>query len=214
MAYYQVNQIKQDVRVCMDMNRTDTALLAVADTDTLALDDIIRSKIVEAVDRVQMAAHYTMLELGHSFHNAPLVWEEMESGWVKLPQDFMRLVVFEMDDWERPVYVAITPIDPEYKKQKSRIKAIRGTAQRPVCVLAKRPVGNVLEFYSCKTDTASITQAIYIPYAEIDQNDMVDMSERCYEAVVWTIAGLTLTSCGEAEKAKEYFDKANTLLQR
>lgn len=212
--YFQANRIIQDVRVCLDENRTDTQLLSISDEDTLKLDEIIRSKIVEGVDRVQMAAPFSMLELGHSFHDAPLVWEDMESGWVKLPAEFMRLVVFEMDDWERPVYVAITPIDPEYKKQKSRIKAIRGTAQRPVCVIAKRPIGNVLEFYSCKTEDARITRAIYIPYAELNASDMVDMSERCYDAVVWTIAGLTLVSCGEADKANVYFDKANTLLER
>lgn len=202
----------QDVRICLDQNMTSDALLESGDIDTLALDDIIRSKILEAVQRVHMDAPNYLLEGGHNFGDA-VYWRELESGWVLLPPDFMRLVVFEMDDWEQAVYQAVSTDDPEYKKQRSRFKGIRGTAQHPVCAIAIRPEGRVLEFYSCKSKDAQVSRAMYIPYPKIDEDNGVDICERCYNAVVYTAAGLTLLTCGEVEKGNAVSELAQTYLK-
>ena len=202
----------QDVRICLDQNMTSDALLESGDIDTLALDDIIRSKILEAVQRVHMDAPNYLLEGGHNFGDA-VYWRELESGWVLLPPDFMRLVVFEMDDWEQAVYQAISTDDPEYEKQRSRFKGIRGTAQRPVCAIGIRPEGRVLEFYSCKSCHAQVSRAVYIPYPTIDEDGGVDVSERCYNAVVYTAAGLTLITCGEVEKGNNLSEMAQTFIK-
>ncbi|MBR1464943.1 MAG: hypothetical protein IJ607_01115 [Bacteroidaceae bacterium] len=208
---FQIDKIMQDVRICLDQNMTSDALLVSGDIDTLALDDIIRSKILEAVQRVHMDAPNYLLEGGHNFGDA-VYWRELESGWVLLPPDFMRLVVFEMDDWEQAVYQAISTDDPEYEKQRSRFKGIRGTAQRPVCAIAIRPEGRVLEFYSCKSENAKVSRAVYIPYPKIDEYGGIDISERCYDAVVYTAAGLTLLSCGETERGNSFSGLAQTFL--
>lgn len=209
---FQIEKIMQDVRICLDQNMTSDALLESGDIDTLALDDIIRSKILEAVQRVHMDAPNYLLEGGHNFGDA-VYWRELESGWVLLPPDFMRLVVFEMDDWEQAVYQAISTDDPEYEKQRSRFKGIRGTAQRPVCAIAIRPEGRVLEFYSCKSEDAQVSRAMYIPYPKIDEDNGVDICERCYNAVVYTAAGLTLLTCGEVEKGNAVSELAQTFLK-
>lgn len=209
---YQIDKIMQDVRICIDQNKTSDALLDSGDIDTLALDDIIRSKIVEAVERVHLSAPNHLLECGHNFGDA-VYWGDMESGWVLLPDDFMRLVVFEMDDWEQAVYQAISTDDAEYEKQHSRFKGLRGTSQRPVCALAIRPEGRVLEFYSCKSEAAQVSRAIYIPYPAIDDDGGVDVSERCYKAVVYTAAGLTLITCGEVDKGNNLSEMAQTFLK-
>lgn len=124
----------RDVRVCLDQNMTSEQLLYTDDVNTLALDDIVRSKILEAVVRVHTSAPTHMLEEGHNFGDS-IFWGDQESGCVLLPQDFMRLISFEMSDWERAVYTAISPTDPEYALQRQRVKALRGTAQKPVCVI-------------------------------------------------------------------------------
>lgn len=203
----------QDVRICLDQNMMSEALIESSDIDTLSLNEIVRSKILEAVRRVHLEAPNYLLEGGHNFGDA-VYWREMESGWVLLPRDFMRLVVFEMDDWEQAVYTAISIDDPDYEKQRSRFKGIRGTSQKPVCAIAIRPEGRVLEFYSCKSTDAQVSRAMYIPYPSIDEDGGVDVSERCYNAVVYTAAGLTLMTCGEVEKANTLSDLAKTFLQK
>lgn len=198
---YQVEKILQDVRVCLDRNKADDALLTDGDEETLLLDDIIRSKIVEAVDTVHATAPYWTLEQGHNFGDR-IFWGKMESGYILLPDDFLRLVVFEMSDWEKPVYEAITVDNPRYAQCRSRIKAIRGTAQRPVCVIAVETFGRILEFYSCKSENATVERAVYVPLARIDDNDGVDISKLCYEAAVNQIAALTLQTMGETQQAQ------------
>lgn len=209
---YQIDKIMQDVRVCIDQNTTSGSLVDSGDIDTLSLDEIIKSKILEAVERVHLNAPSYLLEGGHNFGDA-IYWRELESGWVLLPQDFLRLVVFEMSDWERAVYTAISTDDPDYEKQRSRFKGVRGTAQKPVCAIAIRPEGKVLEFYSCKSTDAQVSRAMYIPYPEIDEYGGVDISERCYKAVVYTAASLTLITLGEAEKGNMLAEVAKTFLQ-
>ncbi len=218
---FQIDKVMKDVRICLDQNMTSDALINSGDIDTLALDDIIKSKIVEAVQRVHMDAPNYLLENGHNFgdendgdaSDVAVYWRELESGWVLLPPDFMRLVVFEMDDWEQAVYSAISTDDPEYEKQRSRFKGIRGTAQRPVCAIAIRPEGRVLEFYSCKSEDAQVSRAMYIPYPNIDEDGGVDICERCYDAVVYTAAGLTLLTCGDVEKGNAVSELAQTFLK-
>lgn len=209
---YQIDKIMQDVRICIDQNMTSDALVESGDIDTLSLDEIIKSKILEAILRVHRDAPNYLLEGGHNFGDA-VYWRELESGWVILPQDFLRLVVFEMDDWEQAVYQAISTDDPEYEKQRSRFKGIRGTAQRPVCAIAIRPEGRVLEFYSCKSKNAQVSRAVYLPYPVIDEDGGVDVCERCYNAVVYTAAGLTLMTCGEVEKGNTVSELAQTFLK-
>ena len=208
---FQIDKIMQDVRICLDQNMASDALIESGDIDTLALDEIIKSKILEAIQRVHRDAPNYLLEGGHNFGDA-VYWRELESGWVLLPNDFLRLVVFEMDDWDQAVYQAISTDDPEYEKQQSRFKGIRGTAQRPVCAIGIRPEGRVLEFYSCKSTDAKVSRAIYIPYPKIDEDGGVDISERCYNAVIYTAAGLTLLTCGETEKGNSVSELAQTFL--
>ena len=204
----------QDVRVCLDQNMTSDALIEAEDSDTLSLDEIIRSKVPEAVLRVHVEAPVHLLECGHNMDGA-ICWDEGDcvSGWIPLPDDFLRLVVFSMDDWDCAVYTAISADSPLYAMQRSRFRGIRGTPQKPVCALGIRPEGRVLEFYSCRSRDAKVSRAVYIPCPEIDADGYVDCSERCYNAIVYAAAALTLQSCGESEKASVFSNLANTFLK-
>lgn len=202
----------RDVRVCLDQNMESDQLLLTGDVDTLSLDEIVRSKILEAVVRVHTKAPTYLLESGHNFGDA-VYWGDMESGWVLLPEDFMRLIVFEMSDWERPVYLAVSAENPEYARQRQRVKALRGTVQKPVCVIGKRQEGRVLEFYSCKSEKAYVRRAQYLPYPKIDRDEGIDICERCYRAVVNAAASLTLLTLGESEKSASLMEVSNAELE-
>ena len=202
---YRLAEVVKAVRVALDEYPVSVGLTLGEDPETLELDDIIRQKVEEAVRRVHSAAPAFLLEEGHNFGEA-LHWRGDGSGWTMLPDDFMRLVVFEMSDWERPVWTAISGTSPEYGRQRSRFKGIRGTAQRPVCAIVTRPEGKALEFYSCKTEGAQVVRAVYIPYPKVDADGGIDISERCYEAVVYTAAGLTAITYGEHEKGERLIE--------
>lgn len=201
------DKIVHDVKVCIDLDEVsvdfDVSPLSdgLVEKHTVTMDDIIRQKLAQAIDRVHAAAPYHLLETGHNFGDA-VYWGDMESGWLLLPADFLRMVVFEMSDWACPVYEFMTPADPRYHLQHSRYKGVRGTADHPVCVLGMRPEGRVLEFYSCRTKEAQVRRAVYIPLAKEDANGGWDISARCYDAVVYTAAGLSLMTIGEADKAQ------------
>lgn len=209
---YKLADIVRDVRVAIDQNMTSEQLLATGDMETMSLDEVIRSKVEEAVRRVETSAPTHFLEEGHNFGDA-VYWEDHESGRALLPDDFMRLIAFRMSDWERTVYAAISVNDPQYAKQSSRYKGIRGNAQKPVCAITNRPEGKALEFYSCKSEDAYVAIATYLPYPHIDEDEGIDISERCYTAVVYTVAALVLITYGETEKATALTELANSIFQ-
>lgn len=208
---YQIQDIERDVRIALDENDVSTQLVQMGDVDTLALNDIIRSKIVEAVRRVELAAPAHLLEEGHDFSSG-IYWNGDGSGWVLLPDDFMRLIAFRMSDWERTVYEAISVDDPLYAKQSSRYKGIRGNVQKPVCAIVNRAEGKALEFYACKDNTAMIVRAGYLPYPSIDANDGIDISQRCYEAVIYTIAASVAATYGDSVKTTNLNELSKTLI--
>lgn len=213
MAVYKINNIIRDVKVCIDENAESEKLLLSKDIDTLTFSDIIKSKILEAVRIVHNSAPFYLLEHGHSFSNHEIYWKEKESGFILLPNDFMRLVSFKMSDWSKVVHTIITPEDKEYEWQRQPIKALRGTADRPAVAIVSREEGLALEFYSCKSESAHIENAIYIPLPAIDNHDGVDISEKCYNAVVYTIASLALATLSENEKANSLLEISKLLLQ-
>ena len=55
--------------------------------------------------------------------------------------------------------------------------------------------------------------ASYLPYPKVDRFDGIDISERCYRAVVYMAAALTLQTYGEAEKASAMTELSKSFLQ-
>ena len=193
----QAEKMVKDVRVAIDMNYDSRQLLEEGDIDTLSLDDLIHAKLADAVRIVGMEAPLHLLEQGHLFGRKNVFWKGMGKGWIILPDDFMRLVVFKMSDWQRPVTDAINEDDPLYSRQSSKWKGICGNPEKPVVAIVNHAEGKVLEFYSCKDDTASVEQAVYLPFPRIDEYGGIDVSERCYKAAVYRAASLALASLND-----------------
>lgn len=195
----QAEKMIKDVRVAMDMNYDSTRLLEENDIDTLSLNDIIYAKLTDAVRIVSMEAPLHLLEQGHQFGRKNIFWKENGKGWIILPDDFMRLVIFKMSDWNRPVNEVINEDNPLYLRQFSKWKGICGNPEKPVVAIVNRAEGKVLEFYSCKDNTASVEQAMYIPFPHIDDYGGIDVSERCYKAAVYRAASLALASLNDQQ---------------
>lgn len=203
--------LRQDVRTALDENPVAAQFVAIGESDTVTLDDIIESKLVDAAKAVEMEAPVWMLDSGHSFADE-VWWNTDGTGWTLLPEDFMRLVTFKMSDWERPVCDTITETDAGYALQRSRYAGIRGNPQRPVCALVVRAEGRVMEFYSCNTTETTVEQAVYVPLPILVDGGL-DICERCYRPVVYYAAGLTAQAVGDANAATPYFELAKSLME-
>ena len=131
---------------------------------------------------------------------------------IALDQNTTSDVLKEIGDVDTLAFYPINVDDPEYEKQSSRFKGIRGTTQRPVCAISIRPEGRVLEFYSCKSQDATVSRAVYLPYPKIDKYGAIEICQRCYDAVVYTIAALVLTTFGDVEKSSALNELAKSVL--
>lgn len=208
---YKILHIARDVRIAIDENKTSEQLIADEDIDTLSLNDIVRSKIVEAVRRVVTEAPTHLLDGGLPFGDA-IFWRSKGSGWTLLPEDFMRLLVFKMSDWERPVYEPITAADPQYQLQFSRYKGLRGNPQKPVVAIVSRAEGRALELFSCKDSTATVEHAVYLPFPKADCDGGIEIPERCYMPVIYQAASLVLATIGQSDLSSVMSELSKQLL--
>ena len=211
MKSYNVKEIITDVRVVLDLNEEDTSLASINNDLTLSIDEIISSKIPDGIRIIHNSAPYSLLD-GMNYKNN-IFWGDLNSGYILLSDDFMRLVIFKMSDWERPVYNTITPDSVEYRKQSSKFKGCRGTTQKPVAAITARPSGKALEFYSCKDTGATIDTMVYIPYPAIDSCDCYKISEKCYSAVIYSTASIVASTLGDNNKSTILDGLSKTLLR-
>lgn len=209
---YDISKIQEDVRIAINENRVGTALIDDADEETLSLNEIIVSKIEEAVRTVESIAELYLVGEGKVF-GENIVWFQQPGnggGYTLLPSDFLRLITFQMSDWSYPVSTAISQDSPLYPLQKSRYPGIRGCPQRPVVAIVPRAIGLTLEFYSCTSgENAHVIRARYLPVPKIEDGQ-IEICERIYKAVILQCAAMTSVTVGNAQLA-EYFNKQTEL---
>ncbi len=212
---YQIDKIIEDVRTAMDMNPKDESLISEGDTDTLSLNNIISSKIEDAAYAVELVAPLDRIDSGSNIASS-VFWDGRKGhegkGWIILPSDFMRLVVFRMSDWEKPVYAAIDETSPLYGRQSSKFAGVRGNAANPVVAVVKRSTARVLEFYASNDDTAEIDQAVYVARPKKDEYGGIELCERCYRAIVYYTAGLTQSALGNNEAASVMYEMSKQMI--
>lgn len=211
---YDVADIMRDIRITLDMNNSSEALLDVDDIDALTLDELIRKKLPVAARIVHTKAPRYLLDSGRAFGET-IGWigsVGIGCGVIHLPDDFMRLVSFQMSDWDYPVVEAITEESPEYAKLHSRFPGLSGCPQRPVVAITQQPVGQVLEFYSCTAGSSvTLRRARYIPYPKI-KNNGIELCEKLYDATVHYTAYLVALSMRATELANALLSISENLM--
>lgn len=218
---YNVSDIQKDVRIVLNENSVSSKLIISEDIDTLEINEAIRREIPDAVRSVTQAAPSALLDEGVNFANT-VGWESgvvgKGMGYTTLPEDFMRLLVFQMSDWKRPVTDAIDENTPKYYVQKSRFAGIRGGVEKPVCAIVTYPEGKVLEFYSCiGGSSVSVKSARYIPYPSIiaateSHEEQIAICRKLYTPVIYYTAGLVCMIFKDREHAEALFKLSNDYL--
>lgn len=211
---YSVSELKKDIRIVLDQNMTSEQLFETGDIDTLSLEDIIESKIVDAARLVEGTAPSHLLDGSKAFGDS-VNWDSIHgygSGRILLPDDFLRLVSFQMSDWDYPVSVALTEDDPAYAMQRSRYPGIRGNPQKPVVAIITQPAGQVLEFFSCTAgESVYVRRAQYIPLRKIEDGS-VELCEKLYRPIVYRAANLVASAIGQTEPAAAMLNTCNELM--
>jgi hypothetical protein len=170
-----VSDIVREVKIILNENVKDDGL-PIDDTNQLELEELIQSRIVDAVRLIHESATSELLDDGENLASSPTNDTGDGAGWLQLPPDFMRLIIFQMKTWSRPVIEPISDTDPKYFMQHSRFRGIRGGTDKPVCAIttgATQVLGGsdkILEYFSVAAGetTHQILKAKYLPLPKID----------------------------------------------
>lgn len=195
MLTYSEDTVVRDVRIAIDEN-TETAAFKDAagmtyDTDTLEMEEIVKSKIPDAVNAVRMAAPLGLLEPERT--QPQVTWDDGRTGTgrVTLPSDFLRLALFRMSDWQYGVSSVSSPA--YYRQMFSAFAGCRGNPARPaVFIVPDGGTGDtVLQFFSCdSTDAAA--ELLYVRRASASGSYQIE--ESVYRAVVLKSAALVMAA--------------------
>ena len=218
---FSITDIVTSVKVALDQNMNSEALITEGDIDTLSMEQIIRSKIEDAAKIVTSIAPHHLLDGGKTFGES-IGWQSSVGygrGYIFLPQDFLRLVCFQMSDWSYPVFTPITSDDPKYRQQFSRHAGIKGNPQRPVVAITpivsseSNPSNLMLEFFSCQAGSSVyVKQASYIPIPKILDDNTIDLCYKLKSAIVYYIAYMVASSIGNADVATAMLNNSKEFL--
>lgn len=205
-----VAEIVREVKIILDENTENNPILTV-DTDQLQIEEIIKSRIIDAVRFIHESAPSHMLDDGLNIVGSPVTVQD-GSGYVVLPDDFMKLIIFKLETWSRPVIEPISDTDPLYFAQSSRFRGIRGGTDKPVCAITTGKDGRVLEFFSVAPGTtAKINKAKYLPLPKIEDNT-IKVCRKLYQPINYQCAGLVALTLKDTN-AKSYFEVAKSFVE-
>lgn len=163
---------------------TNSSLL---DEDTIKIDQYIESCIGDALAMIVLKS---AIPVNPKKGTSSPVKNDDGTGYIVLPDDFLKLIAFRMEGWKRTVSEAF-PLESEQAKQQSN-ECTRGGNNKPVCILSYSPEGKkTLEYYSVGTDS-NHTVSVFVYEASYDPSSGINMksSDAVFYALCYMTAGL------------------------
>lgn len=137
------------------------------------------------------------------FSTAEIIASGDGSGTVALPGDFLRLAIFRLRGWLRPVFETIGTEDPLYARQLNPVT--RGGPAKPVTALLRDTEGLRLQWFSLPPGIEPrIARALYV--ADLAPEKLPDTLA---DPLCWLAASLVLTVTNElnaAEAARQRYE--------
>lgn len=216
MKQVPVEELVEAVRVTLDENQVESEYLATG-TDNMELDEMIRAKLPDAARAIVEICPIELLNTDALvLETDSQVKHADRSGYIELPDNFLRLVSFKLSSWNRAVTSAA--LEGSTTDLMQRNSFTRGTPFKPVCVFGHRADGKrILEYFTAGRDDRGkpvhdIERATYIPDPEVEhetEGDLLSIPHLLRTAVVNYCAGLVEISRGNAA-ASELFLKLAT----
>lgn len=124
-------------------------------------------------------------------------------GHILLPEHFVRIILFQMQDWPLPVTSALYQEDIRYRQQCNPV--LRGTPYRPAIFVCNK--GRALEYYTSMT--SEIKEARCFTLNVIDDTYPNELSD----ITAWKTAELVLTVMNDINAMQLCQAKVNEILQ-
>lgn len=205
-----VSDFVRDVRIAMDRNAQSARLEGLGDDDTLRLDELIKNKIGDAVRDVYLRAPVSTFATPYSFAEGQMKINADFSGYIKLPENFLRFVSFQLQSWPLPVY-ELTPLGSKLLSvQGNQWAGLRGTPEHPIVAVTPSNGGRVLRFWSAGNNGEGAIEALYMPSPVTGEYVEVDVG--CYRAAVYMAGALTASALGQTAQANALTVAAGELL--
>lgn len=207
-------ELLQDIRVVLDQNRNSGVLSGLGDVDTLSIDDIIESKIIDAADAVIRSAPINKLyDISKALtstqtisQNAPFIVT------LSLPSDFLRLIRFQMSGWKYPVYEALPCTAPEYVQCHSEY-GVCGTKNRPMLFIT--PYGEEtqrLEAF-CAGSASDTMDFLYVENPKFVDNS-IKLGKHLVRPTIYYAAYLVAITLGAGDSAEKLLTTCNEMLEK
>jgi hypothetical protein len=142
-----------------------------------------------------------------SFADAPIKGDGPDgTGYVVLPNDFLKLISFRMKGWKNNVTTLRSETEDENRRQTNEYT--RGNANRPVCVLRwtthENELSKAIYYYSLPrmadaTDHV-VNEALYISNINLDEE--TEINDIMGNALAHLAAATVLYSMEKADQAK------------
>lgn len=196
------NEIITKVRAILDEEELSTMQADVEYDNSIDIVSRIEKFIVPCAEKLCKLVSLKYLSLSDlDLSQHPAVPNEDGSGYIDLPQDFLRLAVFKMRLWRVPVFAAISDDSPLYAFQK--LPNVRGGLVKPV--VAVIPYGETLrlEYYSIPPHITEheVEKAVYVKKPSLE-GDNLDIDERLLDILCWFIARDVAVTFTDANRVK------------
>lgn len=212
-----VDGLVKEVRITLDENQTESAYLE-SGTDNMELDEIIRVKLIDAARSIIETAPVDMLEASElPVGTEAIHTNEDGSGYVELPDDFLRLVRFKLKSWKRAVVYAEEEGSEGDRMQRNGFT--RGTYIKPACVFSHDSGGNrIMEYFTAGKGSSggydhTVDTALYVPVPSIDNSSgsgTIGIPHLLRPCIVNYCAGLTEVTRGNNQQADVFFKIATS----
>lgn len=183
--------IRQVKKKMDELTPFDEGLIISDGMNTNPVFEHIDGVVDECVHEVVLQAPVHLL-IAKSFSGDITIANEIANAI--MPDDFVKIASVEFPEWERPVFKAISDLDPLYTQQKN--KYTRGGSAKPVVVVRTE---NNKRFIECYTVSSAENAKIrYIGTHAIDQ-----VPDKLLPALEWYVASKVFASMDEPKKAEE-----------
>ena len=217
-----VASIVEEIRIVLDQNMNSSPLADLGDIDTLSIDELIESKIIDAATAVLRAAPLPLLSDAANALTGSLSISSSAplKATLSLPADFLRLIRFKLASWPIPAHEALPADSREYIRANSPYH-VHGTKDRPLVFLL--PGGTVnsqpvmkLEAYCAGSNSDTLDGCLYAKYPSINtvsSSEQIVLGSQLKRPTVYYAASLVAMSVKEKEVAERLMAVCNESLK-